>query len=323
MHGTLVHARRWTLGAAAAVVVMLGLASTGNAQTVTLCINMKKGTIVSIGGPCGGGQVNLTFDQNGVQGPAGPTGPQGPAGLPGATGAPGGIGPQGAQGAPGQAGDIGPVGILGPVGPTGPPGLAGFDAGPTGPSGATGPQGATGPVGPTGPNAFNTSILTGGDLGVDVASASGTQLVKAAATWYLGPGNGMATQQLSEDVPLPGSWCPAPPASGATPATLSQLRVHVTAPPGDGDEFLVFNVCVNDNCSSPLLTCTINTLDSVGGSRCFGSGIQPIANGDQVSIQVVETGLQEFTTAEVSWSMLFRRYANGDEPPGKEAPTCL
>ena len=324
MHGTLVHARRWTLGAAAAVVVMLGLATNGHAQTVTLCIKLRTGKIVSVGGPCVGGQVNLNFNQNGVDGPVGPTGPQGPAGIPGAIGAPGGQGSQGATGSPGQAGDIGPNGILGPVGPTGPPGLAGFDAGPTGPSGATGPGGATGPTGATGPNAFNTSILTGGDLGLDVASASGTQLVKAAATWYLGPANGMtdSTSQLSEDVPLPGSWCPAP-SSPALGATLSQLRVHVTAPQGDGDEFLVFNVCVNDNCSSPLLTCMIDAADSAGGSACLGAGIQPIANGDQVSIQVLETGVQEFTTAEVSWSMLFRRYANGDEPPGKEAPTCL
>jgi hypothetical protein len=323
MHGTLVHARRWAVSAAAAFV-MLWLPTIGHAQTITLCINVKTGKIVSIGGPCGGSQVELDFDMNGITGPAGPTGPQGSAGVPGAIGLQGGQGPQGAQGAPGPAGDIGPNGVTGPNGPTGPPGLAGFDAGPTGPTGIQGPTGPTGAVGPTGPNAFNTSILTGGDLGVDVASASGTQLIKTAATWYLGPANGMAgpatgvsptVQQLSEDVPLPGSWCPAPMAPGATNATLSQLRVHVTAPPGDGDEFLIFTVCVNDNCSLPL-TCTIGTTpDSAGGSACSNTSVNlPIKNSDQVSIQTVETGTQEFTTAEVSWSMLFRRYANGDEP---------
>ena len=46
MYGTLVHARRWTLAAAAAVVVMLGLPTRGHAQTITLCINPKHGTIV-------------------------------------------------------------------------------------------------------------------------------------------------------------------------------------------------------------------------------------------------------------------------------------
>jgi hypothetical protein len=64
------------------------------------------------------------------------------------------------------------------------------------------------------------------------------------------------------------------------------------------------------------LTCTIGTTpDSAGGSACSNTSVNlPIKNSDQVSIQTVETGLQEFTTAEVSWSMLFRRYANGDEP---------
>jgi len=326
MHGTLVHARRWAVSAAAAFV-MLWLPTIGHAQTVTLCIKLKGGKIVNIGGPCGKGQVELDFNMNGITGQAGPTGPQGPAGVPGVIGLQGGPGPQGAEGSPGQAGDIGPNGVTGPNGPTGPPGLAGFNAGPTGPSGIQGPTGVQGGVGPTGPNAFNTSILTGGDLGVDVASASGTQLISTAATWYLGPANGMAgpatgvsptVQQLSEDIPLPGSWCPAPNAPGATDATLSQLRVHVTAPLGDGDESLVFTVCVNDNCGLlPALTCTINAADSAGGSACSTGPFAslPIKNSDQVSIQAVEIGSQEFTTAEVSWSMLFRRYANGDEPP--------
>jgi hypothetical protein len=328
MYGTLVHARRWTLVAAAAVVVMLGLPTRGHAQTITLCINPKHGKIVSIGGPCGGGQVELDFNENGITGPAGPTGPQGSAGVPGLIGLQGGQGPEGAAGAPGPAGDIGPNGVTGPNGPTGPPGLAGFDAGPTGPTGIQGPAGPTGGVGPTGPNAFNTSILTGGNLGENVAAAAGNQLGSSfPGPWFLGPANGMDLQQLSEDIPLPGSWCPAPPTSGATPATLSQLRVHVTKPPGDGDESLIFTVCVNDNCSLPL-TCTIGPFpDSAGGSACSDTfDTLSIANSDQVSIRVVETGALEFTAADVSWSMLFRRYANGDQPPGTgglPTPPCI
>lgn len=345
MEGTLIQARRWVVGAVAAFV-MLWLPTIGHAQTVTLCIKTRTGQIVSITPPCGGGQVELDFNMDGVVGPAGPTGPQGAAGVLGMVGNPGGPGAQGAGGAPGPDGAIGPTGPTGLNGPTGPPGLAGFDAGPTGPSGVTGPTGPTGVTGPTGPNAFNTTILTGGDLGVDVASASGTQLTKGGlgviTTWYLGPGNGMAgpapgvsptVQQLSEDIPLPGSWCPSStgfpsPNPGATPATLSQLRVHVTAPPGDGDEFLAFNVCVNDVCTGPL-ACTIGAPnpsgpDSAGGSECSNTSVNlPINNSDHVSIQVIETGLQEFTTAEVSWSMLFRRYANGDEAPNHEAPGCI
>jgi len=326
MHGTLVHARRWAVSAAAAFV-MLWLPTIGHAQTVTLCIKVKTGKITSIGGPCGKGTVELDFNMAGITGPAGPTGPQGSAGVPGSIGAPGGQGPQGGAGVPGPDGDIGPNGVTGPNGPTGPPGLAGFDAGPTGPTGIQGPTGPTGAVGPTGPNAFNTSILTGGNLGENVGAAAGNQLGAAAQTWFLGPANGMDMQQLSEDIPLPGSWCPAPPTSGATSATLSQLRVHVTAPPGDGDEFLIFSVCVNDVCTGPL-TCTIGTTpDSAGGSACSDVvDTLSVSNSDQVSIQAVELGTQEFTTANVSWSMLFRRYANGDEPPGAgglPTPPCI
>jgi len=317
MHGTLVRARRWTLAAAATFVVMLGLPTMGHAQTTTLCINRKAGKIVNIGGPCGGGQVELDFNTDGVTGPAGPTGPQGPAGVPGAIGMQGGQGPEGAMGAPGPDGDIGPNGVTGPNGPTGPPGLAGFDAGPTGPTGVQGPTGAQGGTGPTGPNAFNTSILTGGNLGIDVATAAGNQLGGSALTYFLGPANGMDLQQLSEDVPLPGSWQPAPPASGATFAQLSQLRVHVTKPPGsDGDEFLIFTVCINDNCVQPL-SCTIDTPasnDSAGGAECSNLGSLSISNSDQVSIQVTQSAAPAGT--EVSWSMLFRRYANGDETAG-------
>jgi hypothetical protein len=131
----------------------------------------------------------------------------------------------------------------------------------------------------------------------------------------------MDLQQLSEDVPLPGSFAPVPPAAGATPATLSNLLVHVTVPPGNVTEtsFLVFTVCVNDVCNlTPSLACTISTMtstpnDSAGGAACSSNSTIPIANSDQVSIQVTQAGLA-IPTADVSWSMLFRRYANGDEP---------
>ena len=320
MYGTLVHARRWTLAAAAAVVVMLGLPTRGHAQTITLCINPRHGTIVSIGGPCGGGQVELDFNMDGITGPAGPTGPQGPAGVPGVTGMQGGQGPQGPVGAPGPDGNIGPTGLVGPNGPTGPPGLAGFSAGPTGPIGATGPTGPTGGTGVTGPNAFNTSILTGGNLGINVASAAGNRLGNALQTWFLGAGNGMDLQQLSEDVPLPGSWAlGAPPTLTAAPATLSNLLVRVTVPPGGGDAY-TFTVCVNDVCTQPLMCNIAGDAATIGGgAECSDtSHTVMINNGDQVSIQVTQVqggiGSDPLSTADVSWSMLFRRFANGDEP---------
>jgi len=42
-----------------------------------------------------------------------------------------------------------------------------------------------------------------------------------------------------------------------------------------------------------------------------------VSNADQVSIQVTQvvgSGIIPLNTADVSWSMLFSRYANGDEP---------
>jgi hypothetical protein len=340
MQGTLIHARRWAVSAVAAFV-MLWLPTIGHAQTpptITLCITTG-GHIKNINGTCGKHQVELMFLQNGVPGVAGPTGPAGVAGPSGSIGVQGPTGPQGGQGVPGPDGPLGEMGPTGPNGPTGPPGLAGFFAGPTGPTGDTGPAGAQGPTGATGPNAFNTTLLTGGNLGFNIADAVGDHLgVSPFTTFFLGAGNGMDAQQLSEDIPLPGSFEPIPPASGATNAQLTNLLVRVTNAPGtDGDEALVFNVCVNDNCATGF-GCTINIpsgtapmlgTPSSGQGTATGNGAAcstpafsslQISNGDQVSIQVVQSSPafpdHPILQSDVSWSMLFSRYANGDEHGG-------
>lgn len=359
MQGTLIQARRWAVSAVAAFV-MLWLPTIGHAQTTTLCITTG-GHVVNIGGPCGRHQVQLTFLTAGVPGVAGPAGPQGPAGVQGtvgpvgptgtagiegskgqqgATGDPGLQGPMGPVGVPGPDGLIGPNGATGPTGPTGPPGLTGV-VGATGVVGPTGLRGEMGPTGPTGPAAFNTSVLTGGNLGDNVGTASGNRLGgSSSAVWFLGPANGMDAMQTSEDIPLSGSWAPAATAPGVPPgsafATLSDLQVRVTAPPGSTDAF-VFTVCVNhngiDNCSVlDTLTCaiagsgtTIGTGKSlippgpaVGGATCEDTtDTVSISNTDQVSIQVTQVegpvGGGLLDTADVSWSMLFSRYANGDD----------
>jgi hypothetical protein len=354
MQGTLIHARRWAVSAVAAFV-MLWLPTIGHAQTITLCIT-SGGHIKNINGTCTKGQTQLSFLMNGLPGVAGPAGPQGPAGVQGTNGPAGptgtaGIegskgaqglpglggptGPGGPSGVPGPDGPLGEMGPTGPDGPTGPPGLAGFFAGPTGSTGLQGPTGAQGPTGPTGPNAFNTTVLTGGNLGFDVAQAVGDHLgVSPFTTFFLGAGNGMDAQQLSEDIPLPGSFAPIATAPGVPPgsafAQLTNLLVHVTAPPGiDGDEELVFTVCVNDNCALPgTLACTISIPGGGSGFADSGQGTNPgngaactdtgdiltINNSDQVSIQVVQAS--PFMQADVSWSMLFSRYANGDDNGG-------
>jgi Collagen triple helix repeat (20 copies) len=319
MHEILIHARRWALGVVA-VLVMVWLPTIGYAQTTTLCVNAKTGKIANIGGPCTGKQVDITFLTDGVAGPTGPAGPAGPTGPQGIAGVTGGMGPMGPQGPVGPAGLVGPVGPTGPTGPTGPPGLTGL-VGATGATGPTGLTGVVGPTGATGPAAFNTSVLTGGNLGFNVASAAGNRLGGSPATvWFLGAGNGMDLQQISEDIPLPGSWQPIPPAPGAASAMLSQLEVRVTAPPGSGNAW-TFKVCVNDNCSIPgALSCFITGPTVAGGFTCSDlSHTVSIANADQVSIQVTQVSAlppigSPLNPADVSWSMLFSRYANGDEP---------
>jgi hypothetical protein len=337
MYEIVIHARRWALGAVAAVLVMLlGLPAIGDAQTTTLCVNTKNGKIANIGGPCTGKQVDVTFLTGGVQGPTGAAGPSGPSGAQGIAGITGPMGAMGPQGPVGPGGFVGPVGPTGPTGPTGPPGLTGI-VGATGATGPTGPTGAVGPTGATGPAAFNTTVLTGGNLGFNVATADGNRLGGAnGILWFLGAGNGMdggclptdptcVTHQISEDIPLPGSWAPAATAPGVPPgsafAKLSNLLVRVTAPPGSVDAF-VFTVCVNDNCPSSNLTCAIagSGTGITGGATC--SDTNPlhnvsISNADQISIEVMQVvppvGGVPVNPADVSWSMLFSRYANGDE----------
>ncbi|MCP4306649.1 MAG: collagen-like protein [bacterium] len=76
----------------------------------------------------------LSWNKQGLSGPAGPEGPPGPAGSDGT---------DGPDGAAGPAGSHGPIGETGPEGPQGP-------AGPAGPTGADGPVGLEGPPGPAG-----------------------------------------------------------------------------------------------------------------------------------------------------------------------------
>lgn len=344
MQGTLIHARRWAVSAVAAFV-MLWLPTIGHAQTTTLCITTG-GHIVNIDGTCGRHQTQLSFLTAGVPGAAGPAGPQGPAGLQGtvgpvgptgtagiegskgqqgATGDPGLQGPMGPVGVPGPDGLIGPNGATGPTGPTGPPGLTGIQ-GATGVVGPTGERGETGPTGPSGPDGFNATVLTGGNLGLDVATGSGNELGEAGVLWFLGAGNGMDAVQSSEDIPLPGSWqkvgLAGSSGGGAAAGTLSNLLVRVTAPPGSTDAF-VFAVCVNDVCNIPTtLTCAIagSGTTITNGNVCSDTvDTVSINNSDQVSIQVTQVlgpvGGLPLNPSQVSWSMLYSRFANGDCGP--------
>lgn len=83
-------------------------------------------------GHCPAGLSEITFNQQGLPGPAGSPGPQGAQGSPGPSG------PAGPSGPSGPAGPSGPGGPVGSTGPSGPPG----PAGPSGPAGAPGTGGA-------------------------------------------------------------------------------------------------------------------------------------------------------------------------------------
>ncbi len=166
--------------------------------------------IVPVGTVCSTGEVAVTWNITGPQGPIGPQGTTGPAGPTGATGPAGATGPVGLTGPVGPAGAMGPAGAngpagaagaVGPAGPAGPMGPAGANgpagptgpagpAGPTGPAGATGPagpqgpagvglQGATGPVGPAGPQGATGATGPAGPSGT--AALFGTDTSHAAA----------------------------------------------------------------------------------------------------------------------------------------------
>lgn len=149
--------RRVAVSVSVALIILgasaFGVVANTPPSTFYACL-MKNGSLynVVVDSPaqdCHSGDISVTWDQTGPQGPAGldgATGPAGPAGPTGATGATGPAGPQGLTG---------PVGPAGPQGPTGPMGPAGA----TGATGPAGPTGATGPAGPTGPAPDLTTLL--------------------------------------------------------------------------------------------------------------------------------------------------------------------
>ena len=124
--------------AAGGVAAAATNAATGDVATIQACV-AKTGTprIVASAQNCRRGETYLSWNKEGLQGPAGPqgldgpAGPVGPAGSVGATGADGAPGPKGATGATGAQGSPGPQGIPGPQGATGPQGPAGTNATPT------------------------------------------------------------------------------------------------------------------------------------------------------------------------------------------------
>jgi len=228
-------------------------------------------------GPAGVVGNQGTVGPTGITGPTGPSGPVGPEGSPGDTGARGVTGPTGIPGPPGVPGSEGPPGPYGATGATGP----------TGPTGATGPVGLTGPsgTGPTGPGQGDDfGIFTGGTLGSVIGANYGVQLSPGTSPLYLGPGNGVAIDDDSAEVPLPGG-------------TLSDLTVTVSVAPGGANSYTF----TADNLGAPLTpTCTI----SGTGRYCRDeTHVATITDGEVVGVAATATA--GAATTDVAWSANF------------------
>jgi hypothetical protein len=327
MHVLLRHARVM-LCAAAGALLLAGVANAGGGD-ISICISPQQQKIfLPLGGACNPPNRLLTWDPDGVVGPTGPQGPKGQQGPAGPTGAPGQMGAQGAPGAPGLIGVVGPSGVQGvagpqgPVGPggsigpvglagaTGPTGLAG-EMGQQGPQGPTGPTGATGPTGPTGAPGVNGVngeqfyTLGGGDLGSNVELAFGFTSELAGSDFagmgegtspvYYGPGNGADTILESEAVPIDVS-------------TETQLWVQTKNVPGPGESY-TFQLCVNSDCKSSPVTCSISL---AGLTECHDLvDTQKFNAGDTIALKATATSGAAPT--EVTWMVLMHQ-TGGDIP---------
>lgn len=289
MHVSLKHARRVMLGAAAGALLLTAMPAVGQAQELlSICVSPVSQKIVQVNeaaSSCVPPQIYLTWAAAGVPGatgPAGPAGPQGPAGMTGPTGAmgpQGPVGPTGAIGPVGLAGTTGPVGPSGQMGPQGPQGLQG-------PMGVTGPTGLPGTPGTNGTNGSQAFLLVGGDLGFTTQVYNlityGQHILLGSVAGgvtpvYYGPGNGA-------DVPLPAGNAPNSIAVPIDEGTVGQLYVQTSSAfvLGAGESY-TFQLCINSDCSSPPVTCTIGIPTLTECSDTVDT--QAYKAGDTISLQ--------------------------------------
>jgi hypothetical protein len=244
---------------------------------------------------------------SGPQGPKGMQGPQGPTGTQGQMGPQGPVGPGGDIGMPGNVGATGPIGLAGEMG----------QQGPEGPTGPTGPTGATGPSGTPGINGTQFYTLGGGDLGSNVqllfaynstlggpsGPTGGTMPGCATPTCsnspvYYGPGNGADTQLESVAVPIDAS-------------TVTQLWVQTKNAPGPGQSY-TFQLCINSDCTSSPVTCSINLPTLTECNAGVASTVmQKYTPGDTIALKA--TASSEAAATEISWMVVVHQ-TGGDIP---------
>jgi hypothetical protein len=191
----------------------------------------------------------------------------------------------------------GNVGATGPIGPAGQMGQQG-PQGPTGPTGATGP---TGPSGAPGVNGTQFYTLGGGDLGSNVellfgytSVLGGTETFGSSPVFY-GPGNGADTILESEAVPIDTS-------------TVTQLWVQTKSAPGAGESYS-FQLCINSDCTTPPITCSINLPNLTECNDLAHS--QKYKAGDTIALR--GTATDGAAPTEVSWMVVVHQ-TGGDIP---------
>jgi Collagen triple helix repeat (20 copies) len=318
MHVSLKHARRVVLGVAVGALFLAAAPGSGRADIIQICVSPKGRRIVlPLGGTCSKPNRAITWDSEGVVGPSGPQGPKGQQGPQGPTGTIGQMGPQGPVGPDGMIGQVGNNGATGPGGPAGEMGPQGPE-GPTGPTGATGPTGMTGASGVNGINGVQFYTLGGGDLGSNVELLFGYQSVLGGpdaasggnpfcltngapnptcsnSPIYYGPGNGADNQLESVAVPIDAS-------------TVTQLWVQTKNVPGPGESY-TFRLCINSDCTTSPVTCTIGLPTATECSDLVDA--QKFRPGDTIAL--IGTASSKAAATEVSW-MVVAHQTGGDIP---------
>ena len=175
--------------------------------------------------------------------------------------------------------------------------------GPTGPTGSTGPTGPTGARGVDGLNGKQFYTLSGGDLGSNVellfgytSILAGTNSTVGTNPIFYGPGNGADTQLESVTVPID--------ASSAT-----QLWVQTKTAPGPGQSY-TFRLCVNSDCSSSNVSCSINlpTLTECNDLVDY----QSYNPGDTIALKATATAGAAPT--EISWTVVMHQTGGTGSP---------
>ena len=290
MHVLLKHARRVALGVAVGALLLAAAPGSGRAEILTLCISPSSQKVVlPLGGSCNSPNRLITWDSNGVQGPSGP---QGPKGM------------QGPQGPTGTAGSV-------RAPRSGRTGWSDWDGRKRRSNGSDRSGWANGSARTPRANRADRSRLVRLDRPEPPASTepSSTHWVVAtlAATsscslatrayWgrtetfgsspvFYGPGNGADTILESEAVPIDAS-------------TVTQLWVQTKSAPGAGESYS-FQLCINSDCTTPPITCSINLPNLTECNDLAHS--QKYKAGDTIALR--GTATDGAAPTEVSWMVV-------------------